>query len=69
MGQDTPVAVSGEGSVELHNRIFENVLHVPKFSMNLLLVFQITQKGKTVEFTSNSIFVLDMHENSIIAIG
>jgi hypothetical protein len=46
MGDDTSVAVSGEGRVELHNGSFENVLHVPKFSMNLLSVFQITQKGK-----------------------
>jgi hypothetical protein len=69
MGDDTPGAVAGEGRVELHNGSFENVLHVPKFSMNLLLVYQITQKGKKVEFTSNLVSVIDMHDNSIIAIG
>jgi hypothetical protein len=37
--------------------------------MNLLPVYQITHKGKKVEFTSDSIDVLDMCENSIIAIG
>jgi hypothetical protein len=37
--------------------------------MNLLLVYQITQKGKNVEFTSDSVSVLYMHDNSIIAIG
>jgi hypothetical protein len=37
--------------------------------MNLLLVYQITQKGKKVEFTSNSVSVIDMHDNSVIAIG
>jgi hypothetical protein len=37
--------------------------------MNLLLVYQITQKGKKVEFTSYSVSVIDMHGNSIIAIG
>ena len=42
MGDDTPVA--GEGRVELHNGSFENVLHVPKLSMNLLSVYQIDQK-------------------------
>jgi hypothetical protein len=46
MGDDTPVAVAGEGRVELHNGSFENVLHVPKTSMNLLSVYQITQKVK-----------------------
>jgi hypothetical protein len=55
--------------VELHNDSFENVLHVPNISMNLLSVYQITQKGKKVEFTSDSVFVLDMHDNSIISIG
>jgi hypothetical protein len=69
MGDDTQVAVAGEGRVELHNGSFENFLHVPKISMNLLSVYQITQKGKRVEFTSNSISVIGMHDNSIIAIG
>jgi hypothetical protein len=55
--------------VELHNGSFDNVLHGPKLSMNLLLVYHITQKGKKVEFTSDSVSVIDMHDNSIIAIG
>jgi hypothetical protein len=36
MGDDTPVAVEGKGRVELHNGCFENFLHVPKISINLL---------------------------------
>jgi hypothetical protein len=68
-GNDTPIALDGEGRVELHNGIFENVLHVPNLSMNILLVNQITQKGKKVEFTSNSVFVVDMCDNAIISIG
>jgi len=48
MGNDTPVKVSGEGRVELHNGNFENVLHVPNISMNIVSVYQITQKGKKV---------------------
>jgi hypothetical protein len=55
--------------VELHNANFEIVFHVPKISMNLLSVYQITQKGKKVEFTSDSVSVIDMHDNSTIAIG
>jgi hypothetical protein len=69
MGDDTPVAVVGEGRVELHNGSFENVLHVPNPSMNLFSIYQITQKGKKVEFTSDSVSVIDMHDNSIIEIG
>jgi hypothetical protein len=69
MGDDTPVEVAREERVELHNGSFENVLHVPKLSMHLLSVYPITQKGKKVEFTSDSVSVIDMHDNSIIAIG
>jgi hypothetical protein len=69
MGDDTLVAVAGEGRVELHNGSFENGLHVPKLSMNLLSVYQIAQKGKKVEFTSDSVSVIDMNDNSIIVIG
>jgi hypothetical protein len=69
MGYDTPVAVAGEVRVELPNGSFENVLHVPNISINILSVYHITQKGKKVEFTSDFVYVLDMHGNSIIAIG
>jgi hypothetical protein len=68
MGNDTPVVVEGEGRVELHNGSFENVLHVPKISMNLLSIYQIAHKGKKVEFTLDSVSVIDMHDNSIISI-
>ena len=39
MGDDTPIEVAGEGRVELPNGSFDNVLHVPKISINLLLVY------------------------------
>jgi hypothetical protein len=42
MGDDNLVAVAEEGRVELHNGSFENILHVPKLSMNLLSIYQIT---------------------------
>jgi hypothetical protein len=42
MGDDTLVAVVGEGRVELPYGIFENVLHIPKLSINLLSIYQIT---------------------------
>jgi hypothetical protein len=69
MGDDTPIEVVGEGRVELPNGSFENVLHVPNISINILSVYQITQIGKMVEFTSDSVTVLDMHDNSIIVVG
>jgi hypothetical protein len=69
MGDDTPITVAGEGRVKLSNGIFENVLHVPNISINPLSVYQITQIGKRVEFTSYSVTILDMHDNSNIAVG
>jgi hypothetical protein len=51
MGDDNPIEVAGEGRVELPNGSFENVLHVPKISIILLSVYQITQTSKRVEFT------------------
>jgi hypothetical protein len=69
MEDDTLVVVEGEGRVELPDGSFENVLHVPKISINLLSIYQITQTGKKFEFTSDLVFVLDMHDNSIIAIS
>jgi hypothetical protein len=68
MGDDTPVEVAREGRVELHKDSFENVIHVPNISMNLLLLYKFTQKGEKVEFTSDSVSVIDMHDNSIISI-
>jgi hypothetical protein len=69
MGDDTPVEVAGGGRVELPNGNFENVLHVPNISINILSAYQITQIDKKVEFTSDSVFLLETHDNSIIAIG
>jgi hypothetical protein len=48
MGDDTPVVVAGKGRVELHNGCFENVLHVPKISINLLSFYQVTQTCKEI---------------------
>jgi hypothetical protein len=68
MGDDTPIAIAGEGRVELPNGSFENVLHVPNLSIDLLSVYQITQTCKRVESTSDLVIVLDMHDSSIIAV-
>jgi hypothetical protein len=71
MGDDTPIEVIGQGRVELQHGSFENVLHVPKLSMNLLSIYQITQSGtrKRVEFTPDSVTIYDMHDNSKIVVG
>jgi hypothetical protein len=42
MGDDSPIEVVEKGRVELDHGSFENVLHVPQLSVNLLSVYQIT---------------------------
>jgi hypothetical protein len=55
MGDNSSVEVTGKGRIELTNGSFENVLHVPKLSVNLLSVYQMTNSGtgKRVIFTPN----------------
>ena len=71
MEDDTPVEVIGQGRVELPHGSFENVLHVPKFSVNLLYVYQIAHSGtgKRVEFTHDYVTISDMHDDSTIVVG
>jgi hypothetical protein len=71
MGDDSLVEVTRKGRVELDHEIFENVLHVPKLSVNLLSVYHITHIGsrKKVEFILDSFSISDMQDNSKIVVG
>jgi len=69
IGDDTLVEVTRQGRVELQRGSFDNVFHVPKLSMNLLSIYQITQSGKRVEFTMDYVTIYDMHDNSNIIVG
>eukprot|EP00253_Pinus_taeda_P005570 PITA_05570 len=71
MGDDSPIEVTGKGRVELLHGSFEDVLHVPKLSVNLLSVYQITHSGtgKRVEFTPDAVNKYDLHSSSKIATG
>ena len=40
MGDNSSVEVTDKGRIELTNGSFENVLHVPKLSVNLLSMYQ-----------------------------
>jgi hypothetical protein len=42
MGDDTPIEIAGKGRVETPYGSFENVLHFPNISINMLSVYQIT---------------------------
>jgi hypothetical protein len=71
MGDNSFVEVTNKGRIELTNRSFENVLHVPKLSFNLLFVYQMTNAGtrKRVIFIPNSMDIYDMQTNSRVATG
>jgi hypothetical protein len=69
MGDNSFIEFIGKGRIELTNGSFENVLHVPKISINLLSVYQLTNSsnGKKVVFTPNSVDIYDMQTNSKVA--
>jgi hypothetical protein len=71
MGDNSPVEVTDKGRIELTNRSFENVLHVPKVFINLLSIYQMTNSdiGKGVIFTPDAMDIYNMQTNSRVAIG
>ena len=71
MGDDSPVEITGKGKIELNHGSFEDVLHVPKLSVNLLSVYQITHSStrKRVEFTHDAVNIFDIQSNSKVATG
>jgi hypothetical protein len=69
MGDNSSVEVTGKGRIELTNRSFKNMLHVPKIFVNLLSVYQITNSSteKKVIFTPNFVDIYDMQTNSRVS--
>jgi hypothetical protein len=71
MGDNSSIEVTDKGRIELTNGSFENVLHVPKISVNLLSMYQMmnSDTGKKFIFTPNSVEIFDMQTNSRVATG
>jgi hypothetical protein len=71
MGDNSSVEVTSKGRIELTNGSFNNVLHVPKLSVNLLSVYQMTNSStrKKFIFTPNSVDIYDMQTNSRVSTG
>jgi hypothetical protein len=71
MGDNSSVKVTSKGRIELTNESFKNVLHVPKISINLLSVYQMTNfgTGKKFIFTKKSMDIYDMQTNSRVSIS
>jgi hypothetical protein len=69
-GDNSPIEVTRKGRIELTNKIFENVLHIPKISINLLSVYQMTNfgTGKRVIFTPDVMDIYDI-TNSRVLLG
>jgi hypothetical protein len=71
MGDKSQVEVTDKGRIELTNKSFENVLHVPKIFINLLSVYQMTNSGTENRFifTPNAVDIYGMQTNSRVATG
>jgi hypothetical protein len=69
MEDNSVVEVTNKGRIELTNGSFENVFHVPKLSVNLLSVYQMTNSStrKRFIFTPNVMYIYDMQTNSKVA--
>jgi hypothetical protein len=71
MGDNSYVEVTNKGRIQLTNGSFENVLHVPKISVNLLFVYQMMNfgTGNKFLFTPNSVDIYDMQNNYRVSTG
>jgi hypothetical protein len=71
MGDNSSFEFTGKGRIELTNRSFKNVLHVPNLSVNPLSVYQMMNSGtgKKFIFTPNYVDIYDMQTNSRVATG
>jgi len=54
IGDSSFLKVQGIGNVLLQGKVLENVIYVPKLTMNLLFIIQIARKGYSFEFNSQS---------------
>jgi hypothetical protein len=70
MGENSLVEVTDKGRIELTNESFENVLHVPKISVNILSVYQMNKSNTKMRviFTPDAVDIYDMQTNSRVSI-
>jgi len=54
IGDNFVLEVHGIGSTLIHCKVIENMLYVSQLKLNLLFIIQVTRKGYSFEFTSNS---------------
>jgi hypothetical protein len=70
-GGNSPLEVTGKGRIEITDGSFENVMHVPKLSVNLLFMYQMTNSssGNQFIFKPNEVEIYDMQTNSRVSTG
>jgi hypothetical protein len=66
MGDNSPIEVTKKGRIEITNGSFKNVFDVPKLSINIFFVYQMTNygTGKRFIFTPDAMDIYDMQINS-----
>ena len=71
MGDDSTIISEGQGTVDLENGFFSNVLYVPSLASNLLSVYQMTHIGipKRVSFSQNDVEITKIASGKLIAKG
>ena len=71
MGDDSTIISEGQGTVDLENGFFSNVLYVPSLASNLLSVYQMTHTGvpKIVSFSPNDVEIIELASRKLIAKG
>ena len=69
MGDDSTIISEGQGTVDLENGFFSNVLYVPSLAANLLSVYQMTHTGmpKRVSFIPNDVEIIEIASRKLIA--
>ena len=71
MGDDSTIISKGQGTVDLENGYFSNVLYVPSLALNLLSVYYMTHTGvpKRVSFIPNDVEITELASEKLIAKG
>ena len=71
MRDDSTIISEGQGTVDLENGFFSNVLYVPSLEENLLSVYQMTHTRipKRVSFSPNDVEITEIASGKLIAKG
>ena len=71
MEDDATIILEGQGTVDLENGFFSNVLYVLSLESNILSVYQMTHIGfpKRVSFSPNDVDIMELASRKLIAKG